>query len=127
MLQPSNRTERAMDEAIRKTIQAILDGQRIMSVATLRPDGWPQATTVGYGNDGLSLYFLCGPDSQKAANLARDPRLSLTIDHDTPQMMEITGLTLGDMRNALMTRPKPKRPCACSSVNIPSRRRYLCQ
>src|SRR3954469_18591798 len=77
MLQPSNRTERAMDEAIRKTIQAILDGQRIMSVATLRPDGWPQATTVGYVNDGLTLYFLCGPDSQKAANLARDNRLSL--------------------------------------------------
>jgi nitroimidazol reductase NimA-like FMN-containing flavoprotein (pyridoxamine 5'-phosphate oxidase superfamily) len=65
-----------------------------MTIATLRPDGWPQATTVGYANDGLTLYFLCGPDSQKAANLARDDRVSLTIDHDTPQVMEITGLSM---------------------------------
>jgi hypothetical protein len=38
----------------------------IRSAAT-RPDGWPQATTLGYANEGLTLYFLCGPDSQKAA------------------------------------------------------------
>jgi hypothetical protein len=35
-----------------------------MTIATTRPDGWPQATTVGYANEGLTLYFLCGPDSQ---------------------------------------------------------------
>jgi nitroimidazol reductase NimA-like FMN-containing flavoprotein (pyridoxamine 5'-phosphate oxidase superfamily) len=50
-----------------------------MTLATNRPDGWPQATTVGYVNDGLTIYFLCSPQSQKAANLARDSRVSLTI------------------------------------------------
>ena len=45
---------------------------RIMTVATLRPDGWPQATTAGYVNEGLTLYFLCGLDIQKAKTLARD-------------------------------------------------------
>jgi len=65
-----------------------------MTVATLRADGWPQATTVGYVNEGLTLWFLCGLDSQKAANLARDDRLSLTIDHDTPDIMAITGLSM---------------------------------
>jgi len=49
---------------------------------------------VGYANEGFTLYFLCGPDSQKAANLARNDRVSLTIDQDTPQVMEITGLTM---------------------------------
>lgn len=83
-----------MDEAIRTKILGLLDQHRIMTIATLRPDGWPQATTVGYANDGLMLYFLCGPDSQKAANLARDDRVSLTIDHDTPQVMEIAGLSM---------------------------------
>jgi len=83
-----------MDEALRQKILALLDQHRIMTVATLRPDGWPQATTVGYANEGLTIYFLCGPQSQKAANLARDNRLSLTIDHDTPQVMEITGLSM---------------------------------
>lgn len=83
-----------MDEALRRKILTILDQHRIMTIATLRPDGWPQATTVGYANEGLTLYFLCGPDSQKAANLARDDRVSLTIDHDTPQVMEISGLSM---------------------------------
>ena len=62
-----------------------------MTVATNRPDGWPQATTVGYVNDGLTIYFLCSPQSQKAANLARDNRISLTIDHDVSDPMAITG------------------------------------
>ena len=83
-----------MDKAIEEKILALLAQHRIMTIATLRPDGWPQATTVGYGNSGLTLYFLCGPNSQKAANLARDDRVSLTIDHDTPQVMEITGLSM---------------------------------
>jgi len=93
-----------MDEDIRRKILTLLDQHRIMTIATLRPDGWPQATTVGYANEGLTLYFLCGPDSQKAANLARDDRVSLTIDHDTPQVMEITGLSMA-ARAQLVTDP----------------------
>jgi nitroimidazol reductase NimA-like FMN-containing flavoprotein (pyridoxamine 5'-phosphate oxidase superfamily) len=87
-------TELAMDDAMKRKILALLDGHRIMTIATLRPDGWPQATTVGYVNDGLVLWFLCGPDSQKAKNLARDDRVSITIDHDTPDIMSITGLSM---------------------------------
>ncbi len=83
-----------MDEEIRRKILTLLDQHRIMTIATLRPGGRPQATTVGYANEGLTLYFLCGPDSQNAANLARDDRVSLTIDHDTPQVMDITGLSM---------------------------------
>jgi nitroimidazol reductase NimA-like FMN-containing flavoprotein (pyridoxamine 5'-phosphate oxidase superfamily) len=91
-----------MDEEIRNKILTLLDQHRIMTVATLRPDGWPQATTVGYANEGLTLYFLCGIKSQKAANLARDDRLSLTIDHDTPQVMEITGLSMAARAQAVV-------------------------
>ena len=83
-----------MDEQIRKKILTLLDQHRIMTIATLRPDGWPQATTVGYVNDGMTIYFLCGPQSQKAQNLARDNRLSLTIDHDVSDPMAITGLSM---------------------------------
>src|SRR5690349_16318293 len=67
--------EARMEESIRTKILALLDQHRDMSIATLRPDGWPQATTVGYGNDGLTLYFLCGRGSQKSANLAHDDRV----------------------------------------------------
>ena len=47
-----------MDEKIKRQILTLLDQHRIMTIATLRPDGWPQATTVGYANEGLNLYFL---------------------------------------------------------------------
>ncbi len=91
-----------MDAEIRRKILALLDQHRIMTVATLRPDGWPQATTVGYVNEGLTLYFLCGLDSQKARNLARDDRLSLTIDHDTADLMAITGLSMAARAHAVI-------------------------
>lgn len=83
-----------MDDQLKKTILDLLDRNRVMSLATLRPDGWPQATTVGYSHEGLTLYFLCGPDSQKAINLAGDDRVSLTIGEDRMQVMEITGLSM---------------------------------
>lgn len=98
-----------MDDVIRQKILTLLDQHRIMTVATLRPDGWPQATTVGYVNEGLTLYFLCGRDSQKAANIARDNRVSLTIDHDTPQMMEITGLSMAARAQLVLDRTEAEK------------------
>src|SRR5215471_8045451 len=83
-----------MDDAIRAKILELLGQHRLMTIATNRPDGWPQATTVGYANDGLTIYFLCGPQSQKAQNIARDNRVSLTIDHDVSDPMAITGLSM---------------------------------
>ena len=98
-----------MDDAIKNQILALLDQHRIMTIATLRPDGWPQATTVGYVNEGLTLYFLCGLDSQKAANLARDDRVSLAIDHDTPDLMAITGLSMAARAEAVVDRDEASR------------------
>ena len=83
-----------MDDDAKKIIEGMIDAHRIASLATLRPDGWPQVTTVGYVNEGLSIYFLCGRDSQKACNLARDDRVSLTINDDPSDMMKITGLSM---------------------------------
>ena len=83
-----------MDDLMNQKILALLDGHRIMTIATLRPDGWPQATTVGYVNEGLTIWFLCGLQSQKAKNLALDNRVSITIDQDTPDIMSITGLSM---------------------------------
>src|SRR4029079_9784245 len=98
-----------MDEEIRGKILAMLDQHRIMTVATLRSDGWPQATTVGYVNEGLTLYFLCGLDSQKARNLARDNRISLTIDHDTANIMTITGLSMAARAHAVVDRAEAEK------------------
>ena len=82
-----------MDDSMKRKILDLIESHRIMTIATLRPDGWPQATTVGYMSEGLTLWFLCGLESQKAKNLALDNRVSLTIDHDTPDILAITGLS----------------------------------
>jgi nitroimidazol reductase NimA-like FMN-containing flavoprotein (pyridoxamine 5'-phosphate oxidase superfamily) len=83
-----------MDATLHTKILKLLDQHRLMSLATLRSDGWPQTTTVGYVSDGLNLYFMCGKDSQKAKNLARDNRVSLTIDSDTSDPMAICGMSI---------------------------------
>ena len=108
-----------MDANIRKKILALLDQHRIMTIATLRPDGWPQATTVGYVNEGLTLYFLCGLESQKAANLARDDRVSLTIDHDTPDLMKITGLSMAARAQAVVERNEAARVLRMMPLKYP--------
>ena len=114
-----------MDEEIRKKILNLLDRHRIMRIATLRPDGWPQTTTVGYVNEGLTLYFLCGPDSQKAANLARDDRVSLTIDHDTPQIMAITGLSMAAHAQAVTDRAEAEKVLGLLPMKYPEQASLL--
>lgn len=76
-------------------VGAILARHHLMTIATLRPDGWPQATLVNYLADGLALYFLVALDSQKRANIAADPRVSIAIGGDSgglPQGLSLAGL-----------------------------------
>jgi nitroimidazol reductase NimA-like FMN-containing flavoprotein (pyridoxamine 5'-phosphate oxidase superfamily) len=80
-----------------------------MTIATVRPDGWPQATTVGYVNEGLTLWFLCGLESQKARNLAHDDRVSITIDHDTADLMAITGLSMAARATRVTNRAEAEK------------------
>lgn len=98
-----------MDALIRQKILSLLQTHRIMTIATLRPDGWPQATTVGYVHDDLTLWFLCGLDSQKAKNLAHDDRVSLTIDHDTPDLLSITGLSMSARAQRVTDRAEARK------------------
>ena len=98
-----------MDEAQKRTILGLLERHRVMSIATLRPDGWPQVTTVGYANAGLTIYFLCGRGSQKAANLARDDRVSFAIGDDPPQVMEIAALSMAARAERVSDREEAAR------------------
>jgi len=108
-----------MDKNIKRTIQALLDRHRVMSIATLRPDGWPQATTVGFVNEGLSIYFLCGPDSQKAHNLSLDDRVSLTINDDPADIMRITGLSMAGRAQPVEDRAEAARLMALMPLKYP--------
>ncbi|HLN08675.1 MAG TPA: pyridoxamine 5'-phosphate oxidase family protein [Xanthobacteraceae bacterium] len=83
-----------MKAALKQLIVHLLDEHRIMTIATNRPDGWPQATVVGYANDALVLYTFITRNSQKYANIELDPRVSIAIAKDYPQPLLIKGLSM---------------------------------
>lgn len=72
----------------------ILDGNRLMAIATSRPDGWPQATIVGYANDDILLYFVISRQSQKFKNIERDDRVSIAIGRDFHDPSTIKALSI---------------------------------
>ncbi len=81
-----------------RTAAAIIDllsRERLMTLAVNRPDGWPQATTVGYVNERLDLYFSVARTSQKFANLQVDPRASVAIRFHGPHVGDGVGLSMG--------------------------------
>ena len=108
-----------MDASMERKILDLLESHRIMTVATLRPDGWPQATTVGYVHEGLRLWFLCGRDSQKARNLALDNRVSITIDHDTPDILSITGLSMAARAHRVTDQAEARKVIAMLPLRYP--------
>ena len=73
----------------------ILNANRMMTIATMRPDGWPQATIVGYANDGFRVYFLIYRSSQKFANIKRNNRVAITVAREPSQLRDIEAVYAG--------------------------------
>jgi len=86
-----------MTEDQKRSILNVLGKNEIMTVATIRPDGYPQATTVTYVNDGLTLYFGTSGHTQKAQNILRCNKVSATIDGDSRNWTRIQGISLGGL------------------------------
>lgn len=97
-----------MEASEREFILDLMASHNVMTLATVRPDGWPQATTVAYANDGLNLYFACDPDGQKVANIGLNDKVSATIDRDYPDWNRIRGLSLGGTAH-VVTGPDERR------------------
>jgi nitroimidazol reductase NimA-like FMN-containing flavoprotein (pyridoxamine 5'-phosphate oxidase superfamily) len=92
----------------------ILDQHRLMAIATLRPDGWPQATMVSYANEGLLLYFIVSRASQKYANIERDGRVSIVVGRDFEEPSQIKALSIA--ANASEVRDPKQRERAIDLV-----------
>jgi nitroimidazol reductase NimA-like FMN-containing flavoprotein (pyridoxamine 5'-phosphate oxidase superfamily) len=100
-----------MTPDLRESIIELMDEHRIMTVATNRPDGWPQATVVGYVNDGLILYSFVARTSQKYVNIMRDKRVSIAIANDFSDPLTITGLSLAANASVIEDRREFERAC----------------
>jgi PPOX class probable F420-dependent enzyme len=66
-------------------VRRLFEGANFGHVATLMPSGAPHSVAVWVGLEGDRIAFFTQPASQKALNLARDPRVAISItDHDVP-------------------------------------------
>jgi len=84
-----------MDNELHDQITAILNDVDDMTIATQRADGFPQATTVTFVNDGLTLYFMTPESAQKTSNIDKNNKVSLTINRAYKKWDEIEGLSMG--------------------------------
>ena len=66
-----------------------------MAISTVRPDGWPQTTIVGYANNGLAVYFMILRSSQKFANIQRDDRVSMAVGEEPSEIHEAKAVYAG--------------------------------
>jgi general stress protein 26 len=78
-------------------ILSILNEVDDMTIATVRPDGFPQATTVSFVNEGFKIYFGTGPEAQKAQNIRRENKVSLTVNRPYLTWNDIEGLSIGGL------------------------------
>ena len=60
-------------------VRRVIDGTSIGHLATVLPDGSPHTVPCWIGLHGDRIVLLTGPDSRKARNLRRDPRVALSI------------------------------------------------
>jgi general stress protein 26 len=63
-------------------IEALLKKNYGGTLATLRPDGTPQASGVGFVNEGLILYIAMDPRSQKKINIDKNPNVGFATFKD---------------------------------------------
>ncbi|WP_151447497.1 pyridoxamine 5'-phosphate oxidase family protein [Lacisediminimonas profundi] len=84
-----------MDRSTEQFILDIMDAAPDLTLATVRPDGYPQATTVSYAHDGLDIYVGIGKHSQKADNLHACDKVSVTISPGYTDWNHIKGVSLG--------------------------------
>ena len=86
--------DNALNGVLIESVLNILSREHLMALATLRHDGFPATTWVHYINDALTLYFACDAASQKAGNIALNPKVSLAIASETKNFYRLKGLSM---------------------------------
>ena len=111
---------------LKALILRLLHEHRVMTMATLRPDGWPQATMVGYVNDGFFLYCFVARSTQKFANIQRDPRVSIAIGSDARKSHAGARLVARRARKRGQRPIRVRRDCRAAAAKVSGIRRFAC-
>ncbi|MGW6505918.1 PPOX class F420-dependent oxidoreductase [Nonomuraea angiospora] len=70
---------RKENKMLNPDVRRVLDGTSLAHFATVLPDGSPHSVPLWVGTHGDRIVILTGPQSRKARNLRRDPRVALSI------------------------------------------------
>jgi general stress protein 26 len=114
-----------MDEALKAKILDELEHHHVMTLATIRPDGFPQATTVNYVHDDLTLYFAAGAASQKAGNIKLNNKVSAAIASEAQNIFELRGLSLSGLAERIVDEQEAQRWSLALFRTLPQSRRLV--
>ncbi len=122
---PSGMERPRMDEALRAKILDVLESQHVMALATVRPDGYPQATMVNYIHEGLTLYFATDATSQKAGNIKMNAKVSAAIAGETADFYKLRGLSLSGLAKRVTDTQRAEELCLRLFRRLPQSRRFV--
>jgi nitroimidazol reductase NimA-like FMN-containing flavoprotein (pyridoxamine 5'-phosphate oxidase superfamily) len=91
-----------------------------LTLATIRPDGYPQATTVSFAHEDMLIYAGIGRNSQKARNIRGCNKVSLTINLPYRDWREIRGLSMSGIAELLDDPLEAARAAACLEQRFPA-------
>jgi nitroimidazol reductase NimA-like FMN-containing flavoprotein (pyridoxamine 5'-phosphate oxidase superfamily) len=114
-----------MDEALRSKILKVLQRQHFMTVATIRPDGYPQATTVKYIHDDLIVYFATAPTSQKASNIQLNNKVSVAIADQAEDFYKLRGLSMSGTATRVQDKQRAEEYALRLFGRLPQKRRLV--
>ncbi len=83
-----------MEPELRARLLEFIQNHGTLTLATLREDGWPQATTVAYASAGMTIYVATGADAQKVRNIRACEKVSLTIDSGYADWSALQGISM---------------------------------
>lgn len=116
-----------MNEALRAKILEVLRSQHLMTLATIRPDGYPHATIVNYIHDGLTLYFAADAASQKAGNIKLNNKVSLAIASETEDFYKLRGLSMSGLATRVLDKDMARQLSLRLFRQLPQSRRFVPQ
>jgi len=93
--------ERARVAMAPDEVTALLAAGRKMQLATINSDGTPHLVTMFYGLHDGRIAFWTYRASQKARNLARDPRLTCLVE-DGDEYFELRGAQVGGLAHPIL-------------------------
>jgi PPOX class probable F420-dependent enzyme len=88
---PSRRSAITMSD---EELARFLDEERVLTVATLGPEGRPHLMPLWYVRDGVALLAWTYGKSQKVRNLERDPRATVQVEAGRDRYGELRGAML---------------------------------